>query len=312
MRRRIKYVDLQVNGYAGVDFNGDDLQAENLHGCCEQLKRDGVLGILATIITDDVNAMERRIARIADLREEVPLAADTILGLHIEGPFISKERGYVGAHPAGHVIPADPLLMERLLSAARGLTRIVTLAPEMDPGFRVTQMLAERGIVVSAGHCHPTIDCLVAAIDAGLSMFTHLGNGCPMVLHRHDNIIQQALSLSDRLWISFIADGAHVDFPALRNYLKCVGWEHAVIVTDAISAAGLSPGRFTLGSQTVDVADDLVPRAKDGSHFVGSACTMDQMARNLREYIGLSDDEVDTLCVKNPRRVLDSVLSLRI
>jgi N-acetylglucosamine-6-phosphate deacetylase len=167
-------------------------------------------------------------------------------------------------------------------------------------------MLAQQGIVVSAGHCDATLDQLRAALDAGLSMFTHLGNGCPMHLHRHDNIIQRVLSLSDQFWISFIGDGVHVDFPALGNYLKCAGVDRSVIVTDAISAAGLGPGRYTLGSQSIDIGDDLVPRAPDGSHFVGSACTMPRVAKNLREQLGYRDAQVDSLLVDNPRRILDN------
>ena len=111
-------------------------------------------------------------------------------------------------------------------------------------------MLAGAGVVVSAGHCDPSLDQLRAAIDAGLSMFTHLGNGCPMQLHRHDNVIQRALLACRRPplpWVSFIADGAHVPFFALRNYLKVVGFDRAIVVTDAIAPAGLGPGRYTLG-----------------------------------------------------------------
>jgi N-acetylglucosamine-6-phosphate deacetylase len=137
--------------------------------------------------------------------------------------------------------------MKRLLDAAGGLAKIVTLAPEHDAGLRVTRMLAGAGIRVSAGHTDAPLDLLRAAIDAGLSMFTHLGNGCPMHLHRHDNIVQRALSLSDQLWLMFIADGAHVAFPALGNYLRAAGLEKTIIVTDAVAPAGRGPGRFQLG-----------------------------------------------------------------
>lgn len=100
--------------------------------------------------------------------------------------------------------------MRRLLDAAGGLTRIFTLAPERDTGLAVTRMLAGRGLIVLAGHCNPSLDELDAAIEAGLSMFTHLGNGCPLAMHRHDNIIHRALSRADRLTIRFIADGTHI------------------------------------------------------------------------------------------------------
>ena len=135
-------------------------------------------------------------------------------------------------------------------------------------------MLAGMGIVVSAGHCDPTLDQLRGAMDAGLTMFTHLGNGCPMHLHRHDNVVQRVLSVADRLWICFIADGIHVPFVALGNYLRLVGLDRAIVVTDSIAAAGLGPGRYTLGRQDVVVDEALVAWAPDRSHFVGSAISM--------------------------------------
>jgi N-acetylglucosamine-6-phosphate deacetylase len=298
------FFDLQVNGYAGVDFNQDGLQAEDLHRACERLESDGVGGFLATIITDDLEAMCRRLSTLATLRERDPLARRLIAGLHIEGPFLNEADGYRGAHPRDAIRPADVDSMTRLLDAAAGLTRIVTLAPERDSGCAVTRMVAAQGIVVSAGHTDATVDELRGAIDAGLSMFTHVGNGCPMHMHRHDNIVQRALSLADRLWLSFIADGAHVPFVALRNYLRVAGEDRAVIVSDSIAPAGLGPGRYTLGRWDIVVGDDMVPRAPDRSHFVGSGITMKQSATNLRHALGLPDRTVRRLTYDNPRGVL--------
>jgi N-acetylglucosamine-6-phosphate deacetylase len=181
------------------------------------------------------------------------------------------------------------------------LTRLVTLAPERDPGQKVIRHLVGQKIIASAGHCNPSLDQLSAAIDAGLSMFTHLGNGCPRTLDRHDNIIQRALSLRERLTLCFIADGVHVTPPALGNHLHLAGIERAIVVTDAISAAGLGPGRYPLGSQTVEIGEDLIARSADGSHFVGSTATMPRMAAVLRQAVGLSDDDVRRLACDNPR-----------
>ena len=299
-----QYVDLQVNGYMGVDLNADDLSAERLHAACAHLRRDGVAGILATIVTAGLPEMAARLARIAEYRQADALVRDVIWGVHIEGPFISPLPGYVGAHPPEHVRPADPDAMRRLLDAAGGLTRLVTLAPERDPGLAVTRLLVGQGILVSAGHCDPSLDEFRAALDAGLSLFTHLGNGCPMLLPRHDNIIQRALSLCDRLTIMFIADGVHVPYPALRNYLRIAGTTRTLVVTDAISAAGLGPGRYTIGSRVVEVGDDLVARGPDASYLVGSTGTMPRMARGLIAEAGLSAREVRRLTSGNPRRVL--------
>jgi N-acetylglucosamine-6-phosphate deacetylase len=299
------FVDLQVNGYAGVDFNGDAVTADDLHRACERLERDGVERCLIAVITDDLDAMCRRLSALAAMRARDPVAGRVIAGFHIEGPFLSGVDGYRGAHPRDAIRRADPDAAKRLLDAAAGLARIVTLAPEQDPGFTVSRMLASQGIVVSAGHTDASIDMLRGAIDAGVTMFTHLGNGCPMTLHRHDNIVQRVLNLSDRLMISFIADGAHVPFVALRNYLRLVPPERCLVVTDCIAPAGLGPGRYTLGKWDIVVGDDMVPRSPDGSHFVGSGVTMKQSASNLLEHVNLPRDVVRRMTYDNPRAFLD-------
>lgn len=305
-----KFFDLQINGYYGVDFNQGTLSSDDLHEACEALQRDNVESVLVTIITDDIPRMAERISRIVQLRASDPLARRVIAGVHVEGPFISEVAGYVGAHPVAHAKRANWAEMETLLEAGDGLVRIVTLAPEQDPTQDVIRRLTDQGMVVSAGHTDASLEDLDAAIDAGLSMFTHLGNGCPRMMDRHDNIIQRALSRSDRLQIGLIADGAHVPFFALKNYLEITGTERAFVVSDAIAAAGRGPGIYPLGDQTVTVGEDGVPRAEDDSHLVGSATTMQQMADNLRLHVGLGSAEIQRLTSGNPRRLMGEVVPL--
>jgi N-acetylglucosamine-6-phosphate deacetylase len=301
------YVDLQVNGYADVDFNADDLVGERVAAVCERLRGEGVAGILATVITADLDSMCGRLANVVRVREADPAIAQMIRGIHIEGPFLNETPGYIGAHPADCARPADSDTMKRLLDAAGGLTRIVTLAPERDPGGRVTALLASLGVRVAAGHCNPTLDELRAGIDAGLSLFTHLGNGCPALLPRHDNIIQRALSLSDRLYIGFIADGVHVPFPALGNYLRCCGLERAFVVTDAICGAGLGPGEYSIGSQRVVIDENLATWSADRSHLMGSAGTMVRSAENLRRALKFNDRQIEQLTRDTPQKILTSL-----
>lgn len=309
-----KFIDLQINGYFGVDFNQDNISSADLNAACVALERDGVEQVLVTVITDDIPKMASRIGRLMELRNEDPLARRIIAGVHVEGPFISTTAGYVGAHPVHAAKLATWSEMETLLEAGGGLVRIVTLAPEQDPTQEVTRRLAEEGIVVSAGHTNASLNELDAAIDAGLSMFTHLGNGCPRMMDRHDNIIQRVLSRSEHLQIGLIADGAHVPFFALKNYIDIIGIDRAFVVSDAISAAGCGPGVYPLGDQEVTVGADGVPRAEDDSHLVGSATTMQQMAENLHRRLGLSATEVRRLTYTNPMKQMggyDKVVPLR-
>ena len=150
------FFDLQVNGFFGADFNDASLSAEQLQAAVERLGEDNVKGILATIITDSNEAMLDRIGRVVALRKESEMARAMIRGLHIEGPFISAERGYVGAHPAEHARPVDEKFMGELLDAGDGLVRLVTLAPEQDPQGSLVRWLSDQGVRVAAGHCNPT------------------------------------------------------------------------------------------------------------------------------------------------------------
>lgn len=299
----MSYCDLQVNGYAGVDFNGDTLSSEEARVACEAMVEDGTTMALATVITDSMASMAGKLQRIVQAREEDELVRKVIVGVHIEGPFLNENDGFIGAHPRDCARPAAVEEMKTLLEAAGGLTRIVTLAPERDPGCATTKYLAEQGIVVSAGHCDPTLDELRAAIDAGLSMFTHLGNGCPLTLTRHDNIVERVLSLSDELWVCFIGDGVHVPPFALRNYLRAAGMERCIVVTDAISAARAGPGKYSLAGWDLEIGEDLVARSPDGSHFVGSTATMPMVEGVLRE-MGLRTEEIIGLTWERPRALL--------
>ncbi len=300
----MSYLDLQVNGYAGVDFNGDDLDSDSLHRACVAMEREGTERILAAVITDHVPAMCARLRRLVELREKDDLVRRVIVGLHIEGPFINPQDGYRGAHPADAVVPADEEAMRRLLDAGSGLVRIVTLAPEQDAGARVTQLLSRAGVTVSAGHSNASLDDLHRACDAGLSLFTHLGNGCPHLVQHHDNIIQRVLSLGDRLMCCFIADGVHVPFFALRNYLRCAGIERSVVVSDAMAAAGLGPGKYRLGRWNVDVGEDGAAWAPDRSHLVGSAMNMKRAHQNLIACLGLDEADCRRLLHDNPLRAI--------
>ncbi len=297
-------LDIQVNGYAGTDFNRDGLTAEALHHACECLVADGCAQILATFITDTIENLEHRIGTLVALMEKDALARQVIAGIHIEGPFTNSEKGYVGAHPPQCVKPANIEDAKRLLAAGAGHVRLMTLAPERDAGFATTAYLAAQGVVVSAGHCNPSLDVLRASTEHGVTMFTHVGNGCPMLMHRHDNIIQRALALRDKLWLCFIPDGVHVEFYALRNYLRSAGIERSIFVTDAISAARLGPGTYSLAGWDIKVGDDLVARSPDGSHFVGSTVTVPRILDNSRGPLGLGESDITTLLDHNPRRAM--------
>jgi N-acetylglucosamine-6-phosphate deacetylase len=260
--------------------------------------------VLATIITDAVDLMAARLARLADAIEADPFVAEVVAGIHIEGPFIRTEPGYVGAHPPAHAVAATVDVARALVAAGRGHVRLVTLAPERDAGFRTTAWLADQGIVVFAGHCDPSLAELEAAAQAGLAGFTHLGNACPHLLPRHDNIIQRVLACDALRWITFIPDGVHVPIMALGNYLRLIGLDRAIAVTDSTAAAGMGPGTFQLGSQRVVVGADGAAWSEDRTHLCGATVTMARAAEILATDLGFSATDVERLIDANPRRAV--------
>lgn len=296
--------DIQVNGYAGADFCSRSLTLEQCRRACDELAIDGTAGILATVITDSIEGICSKLARLAALREQDPTIARMIAGFHVEGPFLSRKPGCPGAHDPAKIVPANVSDAQRILDAGAGLVRLVTLAPECDAGLATTSFLARQGITVSAGHCDPSLDELRAAIDAGLSMVTHLGNGCALDLPRHDNFIQRALFLHERLWICFIPDGVHIPFFALANYLAVSGVERTIMVTDAILAAKLPPGRYAYGEGEVEVDAAGVARRPGLKNLAGSTISMRQVRDNLRDHLQLDTAAIERLTATNPRQAV--------
>lgn len=300
----MKPFDLQVNGYAGTDFCSSSLDAEQLHHACQALLDDGVDGILVTFITDDLISIFAKISNLVRLREEDELASQVIAGFHVEGPFLNPAPGYVGAHEPEHVRPACLEDAQAILDAGAGLVKLLTLAPEQDPRASVTKFLVEQGVIVSAGHCDPSLDQVKAAIDGGLSMVTHFGNGCPVELPRHDNVLQRFLALREHLWFCFIPDGVHVDFFALKNYLDLVGIDRSIMTTDAISAATLGPGMHEISGICVEVDEAGVSRRPGSVNLAGSTVTMPRILHNLSQELGVSEEEIIALVDRNPRCAL--------
>jgi N-acetylglucosamine-6-phosphate deacetylase len=304
------WVELQINGAYGIDLNGNAVGTDEVTFLAEKLRSVGVGRFLPTLITADTEVLRTRLARLAaawagaspEVREMIP-------GFHLEGPFLSEKAGYRGAHPEAFLRAADLDVMERLWEASAGMLKLVTLAPERDPGFRLTRWLKERGVVVSAGHCDPTLEQLRGAIDNGLTMFTHLGNGCPLEMHRHDNIINRVLHFADRLWIGLIPDGIHVPFYVMKHYLRLAGWERCFVVSDAIAAAGLGAGSFAIGDVAVEVDPDGTAWAKGRAYFAGSTVTWDRMAVHLENQMGCDETVRQALMRDNACKAMSGILS---
>lgn len=277
--------DLQVNGFAGVDFQRPVLP-EALHAACLALRSCGMQRVLATLITDSIDALETKFQALEACRLRDEVARECIVGYHLEGPFLSAEPGYRGAHDPRWMRDPDWDAFARLQEAAGGGIRLVTLAPERQGSTPFIQKAVRSGVRVSLGHTDASWDEISAAIEAGTTLCTHLGNGCPATMHRHDNIIQRLLA-RDELTACFIPDGIHLPPEVLRNLIRAKPPGKVILTTDAMSAAGAVPGRYSLGAMELEVGTDAVVRLPGSPHFAGSALRLDHGVANAARWLNL-------------------------
>jgi N-acetylglucosamine-6-phosphate deacetylase len=281
--------DLQVNGFAGVDFQTLEVSLPELRRAVDALRACQTHRFLLTFITDEIDALLAKFKRIEELRAQDPIIAETICGYHLEGPFLSAEDGYRGAHPAGAQLAPDWAAFQRLQAAAGGRIKLLTIAPELPGSAEFIAEAAQAGVVVSLGHTNATDAQIDAAIRAGAKLCTHLGNGVPQTLHRHDNVMQRLLA-RDELTACFIPDGVHLPPAVLRNFFRAKPRGKVLFTTDAVSAAGAPPGRYTVGSIKVESKDGVV-RQPGRKNFAGSCLTPDQGVTNAARWLGISMNE---------------------
>lgn len=289
------YFDLQANGFAGVDFQQTGLEYAALKRAVKALLKHNTGHILLTLVTDRIDALCAKLANIEKLCGTDPELYRVIVGYHIEGPYISSDAGYHGAHDPART--KDPCLAEfdLLHEAAQGRIRLITLAPELPRSAEFIRHITSKGVVASIGHSNASDQDIDEAISAGLSMCTHLGNGLPIMVHRHDNIVQRLLA-RDELYAVFIPDGIHLPRSVLRNYVRAKPRHKVLFTTDCMAAAGAGAGRFNIGRIAVDVGVDGVVREPGKLNFAGSSLTMDRGVANIQKFLDWNESESIAAC----------------
>jgi len=282
------FVDLQCNGYAGVDFNRRETEPIVIAGAIRAMWEHGCTTVLPTFITAAADALDEFLDDMVKALSTDAEATHSVPCFHLEGPFISPEDGARGAHPKAHIRPVDLKLWKRLQKIAGGRIGLVTLAPEVRGAMNFITQLRTEKVLPSIGHTLADAACIHRAADAGAMMSTHLGNGCPQVLPRHTNPIFAQLG-EDRLLASFIADGVHLPDEVLRALWRAKGG--GVLVTDAMAAAGAPPGLYSIGELAVKVGPDRIVRQPGSQNLAGSALTMCEAVANLVRvaHIALAD-----------------------
>lgn len=297
------FIDLQVNGHMGIDFSDPALTEETFIHACDMLFQAGAAAFLPTVVTSPLEVYERNLPIIATVMAREPYRR-RLLGLHLEGPFISHETGAVGAHRPEYVRKPDVGIFKQINAWAKGSIRILTLAAELEGAESLARYAAGQDIVVSSGHSLATPADLERLSKAGAIALTHLGNGLPHQLHKFNNPLWSGLA-DDRYIAMMIGDGHHIPGGVLKAMIRAKGVARCIIVSDAAPVAGLPPGNYTtLGNEAVLEESGLFHNPKKG-YLVGSSYTLLKCMNYIASLIVFSLDELLELGFYNPLHLID-------
>jgi N-acetylglucosamine-6-phosphate deacetylase len=276
------FLDVHIHGGGGVDAMR--AAPPELGRMSEFLATHGVTGYFPTTVAAPIDATCSALERLADAIETAAAASGAesvqarLLGIHLEGPFLSHKRR--GVHPPENLIAPTIAIFDRLWQAARGHISMMTIAPEIPGAMEVIAEAARRKVCVSIGHSDATLDEARAAVNAGATHATHTFNAMRPLDHRDPGIIAEVLT-DERLSADIIADGIHLAPTIVQIFLQAKGIERAVLITDAISATGMPDGQYQLGPITVDVKDG---KCTSNGSLAGSVLTMDRAVRNVTQF----------------------------
>jgi N-acetylglucosamine-6-phosphate deacetylase len=294
------FIDIQINGFAGVDYNSAEAPHEEIARSLQAMFSTGVTRCFPTVITGDPEKMLGALRNLAAAREALE-DGSAMEAFHVEGPHISSEDGPRGAHPQRWVRPPDLNEYKRWQEAADGHVRLVTLSPEWPEALPYIDALSRDGVVISIGHTAATAEQIQDAVSAGATLSTHIGNGAHSVMSRHPNYIWEQLA-EDRLNASMIVDGIHLGKAFLKVALRAKGVERSVLITDAVMPAMCKPGRYMLGEVEVELHEDQSVRMAGGTRLAGSSLRMDRAVGNVMKIAGLTLAEAITMATTNAAR----------
>ena len=297
------FFDLQVNGFAGADYNSPLTSHEDIAHSLRAMFSTGVTQVLPTVITGSPENLIGALRNLTQAKDEL-VEGRAIVGFHVEGPHISADDGPRGAHPRRWVRPPDVSEYRRWQEVTDGCVRLVTLSPEWPLAACYIETLARDGVVVSIGHTGATSAQIADAVSAGATLSTHLGNGAHATLPRHPNYIWEQLA-EDRLSASFIVDGLHLPESFLRVALRAKTLARSVLVTDAVMPALCAPGEYMLGEVEVELREDQRVVLRGGTRLAGSSLRMDHAIANVMRIAGVSLEDAVAMATVNPARLLN-------
>ncbi|MFJ7734311.1 N-acetylglucosamine-6-phosphate deacetylase [Lysinibacillus sp. NPDC097231] len=297
------YIDMHIHGSAGHDTM--DATQEALHQMASSLVQEGVTGFLATTMTQSIEVIESALTNVAQFDNSDGEAR--LLGIHVEGPFVSEKRA--GAQPVEYIIPPsiEQIIYWQKISKQR--IKQVTVAPEVEGGFKFIETLKDLDIIASIGHSDATIEEVDKAVAMGVRQATHLYNQMRPFHHRNPGVVG-AVFLEDKVKVEIIADFVHSHPLSVKLAYRIKGANGIILITDAMRAKGLQYGDYDLGGQTVQVS-------KDGAHLsngalAGSVLTMEQAVKNMKAITNCSLQDIVAMSSTNAAEQLQLTTKGRI
>jgi N-acetylglucosamine-6-phosphate deacetylase len=294
--------DIQINGYMGVDFSDQELTIEKMKKATEALWKEGVTSFLPTIITSDRNRLEKSFTLLNEIVKDKQIG-NSIPGFHLEGPYISPVQGFRGVHSEKHIRKPDWVEFEVLQEKANGKIKLVTLSPEFESSIEFIKKGRESGVRMSLGHHNGNSEQINEAVKAGACLSTHLGNGCANEINRHNNPIWPQLS-NDGLSVSIIADGSHLNRDEVRTFFKAKGVNQTILVSDALSLAGMPPGEYLSNDgQTLLLTKEVVKYPAQNV-LAGAASPISLCIGKMMNYTGCSLKDAIQMASTNPAKLM--------
>ncbi len=297
-------IDNQINGYANVDFSGDNLTEEDVVKAAKAIWREGVTTFIPTLITNSNNLLIKNLEILKNVCNHNDQISKSVPGFHLEGPYISGEEGYRGCHPVQYI--HDPSWKEfmKFQDAAGGKIIQVTTAPELEGSVEFIKKCALSGIVVAIGHTNASSEQIKEAVDNGARLSTHLGNGCANMIHRHKNPLWAQMA-DDRLTASVIADGLHLLPEELQVFYKVKGPDRIILVSDVIYLSGMAPGKYKFLGSEVLLTDEGMLLNTEQNCLAGASFPLKKGVSNMAKLSGCSLWQAINMASLNVARLLN-------
>ena len=291
-------IDNQVNGYNSIGFSASNLTIEGVRSVTQSLWKFGVTTYLPTLITGPHEKLVENFSLLVSAAHDPDIGV-SIPGFHLEGPYISAEDGYRGAHNREWVRPPDWDEFFKLNEAAENKILQITIAPEVDGAMDFIQNCTKNGIIAAIGHHNASTQIIHQAIDCGAVIATHLGNGCSNMIHRHNNPLWAQLA-DDRLMASIIVDGFHLRPEEVQVFYKVKGSEQLVLISDITEFAGMPPGEYPWNGDTLVVTPEGMIHYPDQNVLAGASFPLNKSVHIMIKFTGCSLEEAIRMASTNP------------